>query len=310
MRILVLGGNGFIGSHLVDELLEAGHAVNIFDRYPDAWQRADARVKYFIGDFSDSILLSEAMQGVDMVAHLISTTVPGTSNLDPIADIQDNLVRTVRMLQLMETIGIKRILYLSSGGTVYGIPQFTPIPEDHPLNPICSYGVVKVAVENYLRMYANLHHIEPVIIRPSNPYGPRQRFQKGQGAVATFMNRIMTGERIAIWGDGNIKRDYIYIQDLTRLCRMAIEQPHTGTFNAGSGVSMTLNNLLRSIEQQLGSKAEVEYQTVRKFDVPEIALDIKRAEKVYGWAPEINIEEGLARYHDWLAKAGSNALPI
>lgn len=304
MRILVLGGNGFIGSHLVDELLAAGHAVNIFDRYPDALLRAGARVKYFIGDFSDSILLSEAMQGVDVVAHLISTTVPGTSNLDPIADIQDNLVRTVRMLQLMETIGIKRILYLSSGGTVYGIPQHTPIPEDHPLNPICSYGVVKVAVENYLRMYASLNHIEPVIIRPSNPYGPRQRFQKGQGAVATFMNRIMTGEKIAIWGDGNIKRDYIYIHDLTRLCRMAIEQPHTGTFNAGSGVSMTLNNLLQNIEQQLGSKAEVEYQTVRKFDVPEIALDIKRAEKIYGWTPEVTMEEGLARYHDWLVKAG------
>lgn len=224
MRVLVLGGNGFIGSHVVDELLLAGHDVNIFDKNSEAWRSPLFSVRYFLGDFSDTSLLAESLQGVDVVIHLISTTIPSTSNLDPIADIQGNLSHTVRLLQLMVSFNIKRIVYLSSGGTVYGVPSISPIPETHALDPICSYGVVKAATEKYLGMFAHLHDLQPTIIRPSNPYGPRQGHQNAQGVIATFMSRILAKKKIYVWGDGTVKRDYFFVTDLAKLCRLAVEK--------------------------------------------------------------------------------------
>ncbi len=132
MNILVLGGNGFIGSHVVDALCAARHSVRVFDRGPDAWRKPLNGVRYFLADFSDRFQLIEALHGIDVVVHMISTTVPSTSNLDPIADIQSNLINTVQLLQLMSAAGVSRIIYLSSGGTVYGIPQRIPITEDDP----------------------------------------------------------------------------------------------------------------------------------------------------------------------------------
>lgn len=302
MRILVLGGNGFIGSHVTDALLAAGHEVNVFDRNPEVFRSPLARVNYFLGEFSDPFLLAEALQDVELVMHLISTTVPSTSNLDPIADINGNLVNTVRLLQLMLASQVKRIVYLSSGGTVYGTPAVTPVPETHVANPICSYGVVKVAVEKYLGVYAHNHGLQVTIIRPSNPYGPRQGHKNVQGVIPTFMSRVMQGEKIQIWGDGSVKRDYFYISDLARLCLLAAESEHSGVFNAGSGHATSLNDLLGMIEQVTGLPARVEYLEPRKFDVQEIALNIERAAHTFNWQPEISLSQGIAAHYAWLSQ--------
>jgi UDP-glucose 4-epimerase len=300
MRVLVLGGNGFIGSHVVDELLLAGYDINIFDKNPEIWRPSFHNVKYFLGNFSDTSLLAESLQGVNVVIHLISTTTPSTSNLDPIADIQSNLSNTVRLLQLMLSCNIKRIIYLSSGGAVYGMPSVSPVTETHELNPICSYGVVKVAIEKYLGMYAHLHDLKPMIIRPSNPYGPRQGHNSVQGAIATFMSQISTKRKINIWGDGSVKRDYIFVKDLAKLCSLAVDKEAIGVVNAGSGKALSLNDLLDLIKIEMQSEVDVNYLESRKFDVQEIALDSTRARDMFGWSPTVAIKEGLSLHHTWL----------
>lgn len=300
MNILVLGGNGFIGSHVVDALWAAGHSVSVFDRGPDPWRKPLDGVRYYLGDFSDRLQLAEALQGIDVVAHLISTTVPSTSNLDPIADIQSNLMNTVQLLQLMGAAGVSRILYLSSGGTVYGVPQRVPITEDSPLNPICSYGVVKVAIEKYLAMFQHLYGLSPLILRPSNPFGSRQGHLGVQGVVGTFMRKIVDGDQITIWGDGTVKRDYIDVRDLARLCLAAIESNLTGAYNVGYGEGKTINDVIAAIERVTGRSANTTYVKARRFDVPEIVLDITKAKAAFGWQPKVAFDEGLMHYYRWL----------
>ena len=300
MNMLVLGGNGFIGSHVVDVLCVGGHEVRVFDRSPDPWRAPLAGVRYYLGDFDDRPLLAEALQGVDVVVHLISTTVPSTSNLDPVADIESNLVRSVRLLELMGGAGVRRIVYFSSGGTVYGVPDAIPIREDQALNPICSYGVVKVATEKYLLMFERLYGLQPLILRPSNPYGPRQGHVGVQGVVATFLNKVMAGEKITIWGDGNVKRDYLEVTDLARLCHLGIEAGATGVFNVGSGAGLSITELVKAVEKVTDIKAVTEYLPARQFDVPEIVLDVAKAQGTFGWRPMVRFDEGLQRYLGWL----------
>ena len=302
MNILVLGGNGFIGSHVVDELLDAGHDVRVFGRRHEVWRKPLPSIKYYLGDFSNVPLLAEALQGVDAVVHLISTNVPSTSNLDPIADIHGNLENSVRLFQTMVSVNVKRIIYLSSGGTVYGIPSTIPVQEDHPLNPICSYGVVKVAVEKYLGMFEHLYGLKPLIIRASNPFGPRQGHEGVQGVVSTFMQKLLSGEKVVIWGDGSTKRDYLYVTDLAKFCRLAAESELTGVFNAGSGSGLTLVELARLIEEVCGKKLNIEYKAGRAFDVREIVLNIEKARKLLNWNPGIALRDGLSLQFSWMLK--------
>ena len=175
MKVLVLGGSGFIGSALVGGLLNQGHQVRVFDRNIEAVRQQFPDINDVVhADFVDVMSLTEAMSGVDMIFHLISTSVPSTSNKNPVHDIESNLVNTVKLLELMRNADVKRIVYLSSGGTVYGTPKSLPITENHPTNPTCSYGIVKLAIEKYLLMYAELYQLDATILRPSNPYGPGQ----------------------------------------------------------------------------------------------------------------------------------------
>ena len=300
MRVLVLGGNGFIGSHIVDELLLAGHEVSIFDRSLKIGQSPVSDIEYFYGNFSDGTRLADSLHGVDVVVHSISSTTPSTSNLDPLLDIQNNLASTVKLLQLMLSNNIKRIIYISSGGTVYGMPSSNPVPETHALNPICSYGVVKVAIEMYLKMYAHLFGLQPMIIRPSNVYGPRQGNYGIQGSIATFMKQAFSQKKISIWGDGTIKRDYLFVTDLAKLCRLAIDKETTGVLNAGSGIALSLNEILDLISVEMQKDLKVEYAPSRVFDVQEIALDITLAQNIFDWQPSVAVHQGLALYHQWL----------
>lgn len=300
MKVLVLGGNGFIGSHLVDELVASGHSVRVFDRFPEKFRPPRCEVDYRSGQFGDAFSMAEALQGVEVVYHLISTTVPGTSNLSPVADIRDNLIATVILLEQMMKMGIKRIIYLSSGGTVYGKPRELPIPVDHPLNPICSYGVVKVAIENYLFMYQELYGLRPTIIRPSNPFGPRQGHDGVQGVIATFITKMLHGETLTVWGDGSIVRDYLFVTDLAKLCLMVGETDFTGVYNAGYGKGLSVSGAIDMISEVIGIRASVTYQSSRSFDIQEVVLDNSRSETTFGWSPKISIEQGIATHWKWI----------
>ena len=300
MKVLVLGGNGFIGSHITDELLANGHDVTVFHRSAEKYEGHSDKLRFYLGDYSDAVKLGEAVDGMDVVIHAISTTVPSTSNLNPISDVQQNLISTIQLLDLMTKANVKRLIYLSSGGTVYGNPSQLPVLESHSLNSICSYGIVKVAIENYIRMYQELYGLQAIILRPSNPYGPRQAHAGVQGALSTFLSNTLNHKPIIIWGDGEIKRGYIYVKDLAKICSLAVTSNIEGTFNVCSGVSHSLNTLLKLVETTTDIKPVVSYKPARAFDVKEILLDINEAKQAFSWAPAYSIEQSMAEFVEYL----------
>jgi UDP-glucose 4-epimerase len=300
MKALVYGGNGFIGSHLVDALIIAGHMVRVLDRFEERYRPPRPGVDYCVVASTDRFQIAEALKDIDIVYHLASTDVPSTSNLDPIADIEGNLIGTVHLLNQMVQAGVKRILFLSSGGTVYGNTDLTAISEEHPLKPICSYAVVKLAIENYLNMYKELYGLSPIILRPSNAYGPRQGHRGTQGLIFSLLSKAKAQEPLIVWGDGSVVRDYVYVEDLVRLCSLAGSSDLTGTFNAGSGYGYSVSEVINMTLKTLGVKLTVAFQGGRPFDVRKVILDCSKAEKVFGWKASTSLSEGILKTWSWI----------
>lgn len=304
MKILLIGGCGFVGSHVTDALIALGLQVRILDRRYEAFRPRLPDVEYYLGDFGDTAQLLEALTGTDAVIHLASTTVPGTANMDPVADINGNLVATVRLLEMMRAAGQRKVVYLSSGGTVYGIPRVDPVPETHPLQPINSYGIVKVAIENYLHMEHALHGLSHVVLRASNPYGTRQGRLGVQGIIGTHLWKIAHNEPVEVWGDGSVVRDFIHVCDLAALCVKAVTSDVTGCFNAGSGDGTSINDIVAAIGRTMVASGldpvTPVYKPGRSYDVPRIVLDISRTRETFGWSPEITLDAGIAETWDWV----------
>jgi len=300
VRVLVLGGCGFIGSHITDALLASGHQVTVFSHSSEQLRAPLEGVEYHIGEFSDAVAVDASLSDIDVVIHAISTNVPGTSNRDPLADIRGNLIATVQLLDLMRRRDMRRIIYLSSGGTVYGNPVHCPVTENARLNPICSYGIIKVAVENYLSMYRHIYGLEPIVLRLSNPYGPRQGHFGVQGVITSFLKCMQRGETFQIWGDGSQVRDYVNVVDTARICVQAVESAQAGIFNVGSGVGYSLVEVIAIIASVVGENPEVDYLEGRPFDVKNIVLDISKAREVFGWSPEISLQRGIREYWLWM----------
>lgn len=300
LKSLVVGGCGFIGSHVVDSLLAAGMTVRVLDRGPELFRPPVPGVEYVTGDLGDTSVLYECLVGMDAVVHLASTTVPATSNLDPEADITGNLIAMVGMLKVMRSAGVRKMVYMSSGGTVYGVPKVDPVPETHPLNPISSYGIVKVAIENYLYMEHKLHGLQYVVLRASNPYGPRQRHDGIQGIISTHLWRLARNEPIEIWGDGSIVRDFIHVRDLADLCIAALGSDTRGVFNAGSGDGASIARIVETILSTTGSVAKPVYKPGRSFDVPSVVLNIDAARAAFDWQPRVGIGAGIADAWAWV----------
>ena len=298
---LVLGGAGFIGSHLAEALLQAGHRVRIFDRphldrLPAFLQRGEFEV--FTGDFLNPRTLSPALEGSEIVFHLVSTTLPKTSNDNPMYDVESNVMGTLRLLELCRQQGVRKVVFASSGGTVYGVPRSVPIDESHPTDPICSYGIHKLAIEKYLQLNHRVHGLDYCVVRPANLYGPRQRLDIAQGAVAVFLDRALRGKPIQVWGDGSVVRDYLYVGDAAEaLLKAAAFEGEPRLFNIGSGAGTSLTQLIKEIEALLGRAVPVEYTAARSLDVPANVLDASLARRHLGWAPRTSLAEGLRRTH-------------
>ncbi|RNF32918.1 NAD-dependent epimerase/dehydratase family protein [Paracoccus methylarcula] len=304
MKVLLIGGCGFIGSHVVDSLLAAGMSVRVFDRVQERFRPPVPGVEYVLGDLTDIAQTYEAMSGVDALVHLASATVPATANHDPVGDISGNLITMVRLLKAMRETGLRRMVYLSSGGTVYGPPETPLVNEDHPLRPINSYGIVKVAIENYLHMEHVLHGLQHVVLRASNPYGPRHGHTGVQGIIGTHMWRMARSEPVEIWGDGSVVRDYLHVRDLAELCVSALRSDVSGCYNAGSGTGVSVTEIvdrIRQVVKRSGYEAPpVIHKPGRGFDVPRVVLDIGRARRDLGWTPRIGLEEGLTETWEWI----------
>ncbi|MEA3347774.1 MAG: NAD-dependent epimerase/dehydratase family protein [Pseudomonadota bacterium] len=305
MNYLVLGGAGFIGSHLVDALVAAGHRVRVFERRACELGNLAAvldKIELCYGDFTKTKDLAGALEGIDLVVHLVSTVVPASSNLDPLYDIETNLKSTVSLLELALKKGVKKVVFASSGGTVYDPASALPIREESPTEPLSSYGIVKLATEKYLKLFHHLHGLDYTILRIANPYGERQRCSGAQGAVAVFLGRIKSGEAIEIWGDGTVARDYLYIADLTKALLLACEKSTSvKLFNLGSGKPCNLNQLIALLEEVSGRKVSVLYKESRACDSPVNYLDCRRAQKELGWEPQFDFREGLRRTWKWVS---------
>jgi len=304
LKVTVLGGGGFIGSAIIDRLLRDRHGVRVFERPRVDPYRAfgvDEHVEWTSGDLMSVHDIREAIRGVDAVIHLVSTTLPKSSNDDPIYDVQSNLIATLQLLQLMVEEDVRRIVFISSGGTVYGDPQYLPVDERHPTEPRVSYGITKLAIEKFLVMYQHLHGLKPVILRVANPYGERQRVETAQGAVAAFLDRVLRGQPIEIWGDGSVARDYVHISDVAEIFLRALTYEGDETvFNVSTGQGTTLIELLRIIEQVTGLPAQTRFKPPRPFDVPISVLDNTRARRELGWSPAVGLHEGIDRTAQWM----------
>jgi UDP-glucose 4-epimerase len=306
MKILIFGGGGFIGSAIADRLLADGHSLRIFERprvEPYRKFESTESVEWVTGDLMSKHDVSEAIDGMDAVLHLVSTTLPKTSNDDPIYDVQTNLVATLQMLNAMVEKRISRIVFISSGGTVYGAPNYLPVDEAHPTDPQVSYGITKLAIEKYILMYQHLHGIKATVLRVTNPYGERQRVETAQGAVGVFLSRALKNESVQIWGDGSVTRDYVYVSDVAEAFALSLKYdgPHS-VFNISSGTGVSINELIERIETVVGGTIDKQYLPGRPYDVPVSVLDNGLAARELKWTPKVRLDEGLTLTTAWMKR--------
>ncbi len=303
MRCVVFGGGGFIGTNLCRSLIGKVDTLRAFGRrksFPDALKGVD----WIPGDFTDASALAAAVVGCDVVFHLVTSTTPASGNVDKIVDLQSNVVSTLHLLDACREERVRRVVFISSGGTIYGIPERIPTPEDSPLNPISAYGISKLAIEKYLALYEHLHGIEYRVLRVANPYGPFQTAMRNQGVIAAFLGRALGGKPIEMWGDGSITRDYVYIDDVVEALELAaVHNGRSRVFNIGSGEGRSLYEILTAIEQALGRPIDIRRFEGRKVDLPCNILDVGLAASDLGWRPRTNFLNGLEKTIVWMREA-------
>ena len=300
MNVLIIGGNGFIGSHLIDHLLANGHKVRVFDISHEKFREPLPNVDYRLSKLDNIPDLYEAMLGIDIIYHLATASVPSTSNVDHAADVSSNLIPALNVLSLMKRLEIKKIVYFSSGGAVYGNTTENPIHEDVPLNPISSYGIVKITIEHYILLYSRLYELDYLIVRPSNPYGPRQGHFIAQGVISTFLRKAAQGDSFSVYGDGTATKDYLYIKDFVDILYKLVDSGASGIFNVGSGEGTSLNTIISKIEKVTSIKSPVVYTPQKSYDVANFTLGIDKLEKAIGQLEFTHIEQGIAETWDWI----------
>lgn len=302
-RCLMVGGGGFIGTNLAKALQENGLYVRVFSRSKPSVMPAG--VEWIRGDVSDASLLLSSMMGCDLVIHLAGGSTPGGSNLDKVSDLKSSLIPTIQLLEACRACEVSKVIFASSGGTVYGPSASTPIPETCDQDPISAYGIAKLAGEKYFNLFHHLYGLDYSILRIANPYGPHQVAAKNQGVISAFLHNVRASKPLQTWGDGNVVRDYLYIDDLVQAFMAAISyQGSERIFNIGSGHGASINQIVEIIERTCEGFPGVEYLPARKVDVPVNVLDISRARSELGWNPAINLSEGIGRYWHWLNRGG------
>jgi len=309
-RCIIYGGGGFIGSHLAEELLKNNYEVTVFDKKNFSTINLASfinNINIFEGDFNNENDLNSSLKNIDYVFHLVSSTLPSSSNDNPVYDVQTNLISSLTLFNLLVKKKIKKIVFISSGGTVYGIPKQIPIKEDNSLHPICSYGIIKKTLEDYLFMFNYLFGLDYTVFRLSNPYGEKQNPIHSQGVIPVFLSKALHDEDIVIWGDGEVKRDYIYIQDAVKPLVDSLKyKGKEKVFNLGSGIATSLNELLFIIENILNKKLKIKYIEARKLDVPINQLDINRISEELNFILNTDLETGIKYTIDYLNKLTKN----
>jgi len=300
-KILLVGGNGFIGSHLADALLARGAALRILDVQAERFRAPLPGVEYFNGDCTNAATFRAALSGCDTLIHLAHNTLPLASfvNLDREVRLGLEVFAGVLEMALQEQVG--KVMLFSSGGAVYGEPpSANPVEEKSACRPVSPYGLIKLMMEKYLHMVHHLHGLSYLVVRPSNPFGPRQNFLGHQGAIPIFMHRLLTGQLISIWGDGQAVKDYIYITDLVGAVVALLEAGFDNeVYNVGSGVGRSVGEVVATLERELNHKARLEYRPAHAADVSHSVLALDKLSARTGWAPQTGFDEGLRQTRQW-----------
>lgn len=292
----IIGGGGFIGEHLCAHLEKIGAQYTVADKA----HRLD-RLKHIVPstnmvtfDGSDVSRLHHALQSTDVVIYLSWTSQPAQSMTSMVDDAEQNILNGLRLFQFAGEAGVKRIIFASSGGTVYGNADQAPIHETSPLNPVSAYGVSKLAVEQYLQLLVQQYGLTGISLRIGNPYGPYQLTGLSIGLIANFLLRASRGEQLKIYGDGQIIRDYIWIEDLTEAILLAsTEKIASGPYNIGSGCGFSINEIASIVEQRFLDLPERSYVDSRTFDARRIILDISKFADATGWQPKKSLQKGI-----------------
>jgi len=300
MNSLVVGGTGFIGKHLVNYLIMHGDTVTVYAR-KEPKGGIPAEVRFVRGYLGNQQKLHMATKGIEIVYHLAWETFPSTSNQAPSEDVMRNVVGSINLLDACVKNDVRRIIFSSSGGTVYGRPIRLPVDENHFTDPISSYGITKLTVEKYIKLYAYLHALEYKILRVANAYGEDQIPYRGQGVIPTFLARVYENKPIIIFGDGSVVRDYVYVTDVARAFYMvAHDSLPNRTYNVGSSQEVSLKDLVDKIIAVTGKNVFVRHERARLFDVPKIILDCKLIKSEIEWDVKINLNEGIERTWTWI----------
>jgi UDP-glucose 4-epimerase len=312
----VLGGAGFLGLNLCNRLAQSGAEVTCFSRSHTQAQALDRRVARVTGQFSDRLAIANAVERQDIVFHLIAGSIPESSNRDPSAELAAAPIATLHLLEICRSARIKKVVFASSGGAIYGIPCATPIPEQAPTNPISAYGISKLMIEKSFYLYQHLHGIDYQILRIANPYGRFQLGNKHQGLIGSYIHRALADLPLEVWGTGEVVRDFLHIDDVSDAFLAAIpyDGPHK-VMNVGSGAGLSVNQIIVELERAFGcDRLPCVHKPSRAADVPANVLDTTLIRSELGWQPRIALREGLISTIAWmrahLAEASGDGSPL
>jgi UDP-glucose 4-epimerase len=289
LKILVTGGAGFIGSHIVDILIENGHDVSILDNLSTGNEKnLNSSAKFIKGDILDKNL---DLTGFECVIHEAAQINVRTSVEDPIFDANINVLGTINILEKIKEYGVKKIIFSSSGGAVYGEPEYLPVDEKHGVKPLSPYGLSKFCAEEYIKLYNRLYGIEYCILRYSNVYGKRQDPLGEAGVISIFIDKMKKGKTPIIYGDGNQTRDFVNVKDVAKANLMALDWKND-IVNIGSGKETSVNELFKIISSKTGFNKDPIYEKEREGEVYRIYIDYTKA-KSLGWIPEVELDNGI-----------------
>lgn len=301
MKVIVLGAAGFIGTNLVLGLLrEKDVSITAVDKKIDYFANVEKyqnqSFKLVISDLSVDTDYDNLVKDFDVVYHLISTTVPTTSNHHIVEELKSNVILSANLFEACVRQKVKKVVFISSGGTVYGKEVNCPLNENTPTNPISSYGIQKVTIEKLLYLYNYMYGLDYRIIRLANPYGPYQRPNGVLGAVTTFTYKALKGEEIQVYGDGSVVRDFIYIDDAVKgVFNIVNGESNYRTFNLGCGYGTSIKQVLDTVSKTLNLNLNISYLPGRAVDVPVNFLDIKRYENTYGELKATSLTDGISK---------------
>jgi len=303
MKVLVTGGAGFIGSHVVDGLIEAGHEVMIVDNLSTGRRRnLNPKATFYEMDIRDPQLRTViAAEKPEVINHHAAQATVLTSLASPVLDAQVNIVGSLNLLDCARDLGVRKFIYISTGGALYGEPEYLPCDENHPIRPISPYGVSKHTVEHYLYLFKENYGLDYAILRYPNVYGPRQDPAGEAGVVAIFSHQMLNGERPVIYGSGEQERDFVYVEDVVRANLLVMASGDGGTYNLGSGRGTSVNELFAMMKDITEYGQDPIYQPPRAGEVFKIYLDGTKANMELGWNATVSLREGLERTVEFFA---------